>query len=381
METEKQLRKYPPGKKQYEKGTVFFRELQRIKRRKSMLTAKQNMIETIKGGNPDRSVNQYEAIKLLFSPFNMHSPMPTKGGPDVVNAWGVTQSFPENVPGGFPVHTPDKLVIKDIEHWQDYVKFPDLDFPQAEWDMFKDMYAQVDGDKAFRATFVAPGIFEQCHHLGDLPPVLEGMIEYPDEMHDLVKALTEWELKLADGICSNLHPEMIFHHDDWGSQKSTFMSVPMFEEFFLPAYKEVYGYYHDHGVEYVVHHSDSYAATFVPAMIEMGIDVWQGCFSTNNVPELIQKYGGKISFMGDIENMLVDFDGWTDANCREQVRKAIDECGQKYFIPCIAQGGPGSVFPGVYQSMTDAIDEYNTERFGFTREEIAAQRLPIDIMF
>ena len=28
-------------------------------------------------------------------------------------------------------------------------------------------------------------------------------------MHDLIKYLTEWELKLAEGICSNLHPDML----------------------------------------------------------------------------------------------------------------------------------------------------------------------------
>ena len=32
-----------------------------------MLTPKQNMLEVIKGGNPDRFVNQYEAVQLLFS--------------------------------------------------------------------------------------------------------------------------------------------------------------------------------------------------------------------------------------------------------------------------------------------------------------------------
>ena len=80
-----------------------------------MLTAKENMREVIRGGNPDRLVNQYEAISLLFHPFMMFgSPLVQKGQTNVVNAWGVTNSFPENVPGAFPVHTPDKIVIKDI---------------------------------------------------------------------------------------------------------------------------------------------------------------------------------------------------------------------------------------------------------------------------
>ena len=60
-----------------------------------MLTAKQNMIECIKGGNPDRFVNQYEAIQLLFHPFMFASPLLQEGQENVKNAWGVTQSFPK----------------------------------------------------------------------------------------------------------------------------------------------------------------------------------------------------------------------------------------------------------------------------------------------
>jgi hypothetical protein len=27
------------------------------------------------------------------------------------------------------------------------------------------------------------------------------------------------ELQLAEGICSNLHPDAIFHHDDWAAKE------------------------------------------------------------------------------------------------------------------------------------------------------------------
>ena len=40
-----------------------------------MLTPKQNMLEVIKGGNPDRFVNQYEAVQLLFHPFMFANPL------------------------------------------------------------------------------------------------------------------------------------------------------------------------------------------------------------------------------------------------------------------------------------------------------------------
>ncbi|MDO4262264.1 MAG: uroporphyrinogen decarboxylase family protein [Eubacteriales bacterium] len=345
-----------------------------------MLTAKENMIECMKGGNPDRYVNQYEAVHLLFHPYAMFSsPLLKEGDENVVNPWGITNSWPKGTPGAFPVHTPDKIVVKDIENWRDYVHAPSLDFTDEQWAICKEMYDKVDSSKAFRAAFVAPGLFEQTHHLCEIANALVYYIEDDQEMHDLLKYLTEWELKLAEGICSHLHPDMLFHHDDWGSLQSTFMSVPMFEEFLLEPYKEIYGYYHSHGVEYVVHHSDSYAATLVPAMIEMGINVFQGCMETNQVDELLKKYGTKISYMGCIENKACDFEGWTDGNCEQVVRRVCETYGMKNFIPCIAQGGPGSVYKGVYESLTRAIDKLNMEKFGVS--DPAEQRLPLQIMF
>lgn len=45
-----------------------------------MLTKKQNLLETIHGGHPDRFVNQYEAFQMAFTPIMMQSPMPEYGG-------------------------------------------------------------------------------------------------------------------------------------------------------------------------------------------------------------------------------------------------------------------------------------------------------------
>lgn len=348
-----------------------------------MLTAKENMREVIRGGNPDRLVNQYEAIALLFHPFMMFaSPLCQKGQENVVNAWGVTNSFPENVPGAFPVHTPDKIVIKDIEDWKQYVKAPSLKFPQEQWDICKGMYDAVDGTKAFKAAFVAPGLFEQTHHLMSIQEALMAYMEYPDEMHELIEYLTDWELELAEGICSNLHPDMIFHHDDWGSETNSFLRPSIFEDFFLEPYKKIYGYYKSHGVEFVVHHSDSYCANLIPYMVEMGIDVWQGCMKSNGNPELIKKYGGQMTFMGDIDNKFVDFEGWTPEDCAKAALESIQRCNSvKHYIPCITQGGPGSVYPGTYAEISKAIDKYNIEHFGFTQEQLDNARLPMQIMF
>lgn len=345
-----------------------------------MLTAKENMKEVMKGGNPDRFVNQYEALRLLFHP-NAVRPgsLLEKGEENVINPWGVYNSYFEGTPGQFPVHTEDKILVKDIEHWRDYVKAPSLDFPDEMWAVFKQQYDEVDASQSYRALFIAPGLFEQTHNFCEITNALMYYITNPDEMHDMIKYLMEWELQLAELICKHIQPEAIFHHDDWGTEQSTFLRPEMFAEFFVEPYKEIYDYYHNHGVELIVHHNDSYSATLVPYMIEMGIDVWQGCMHSNNVPELIEKYGGQITFMGGLDNKFVDFDGWTQEDARKAVRKVCDECGTKYFIPCITQGGPGSLYPGTYKAMMEEIDAYSEVVFGTPAHEIT--RLEPQILF
>lgn len=135
----------------------------------------------------------------------------------------------------------------------------------------------------------------------------------------------------------------------------------MFEEFFLPAYKKIYGYYKDNDVDLIVHHSDSYAANLVPYMIEMGIDIWQGVMTTNNTPELIKKYGGQISFMGDIDSGVVDSPAWTPEIVAKEVERACKNCGKLYFIPNLTQGLNLSSFPGVYDCASEAIDKTSKE--------------------
>ena len=329
-----------------------------------MLTKRQNLIETIRGGKPDRFVNQYEAFSLIMqTPFSKDNPNPAYGEHNVVNAWGVTKSWPIGTPGPFPVHDAEHIVIKDITRWRDYVKVPNIIYPAAEWEPFIAQAEKIDRKEQFATFFYAPGIFEQCHYLLEISNCLLNFYEEPEAMHEIIEMITDFEIAFAEQVCKYLKPDALFHHDDWGTQKSTFISPDMFEEFFLEPYKKLYGYYKSHGVELIVHHSDSYAATLVPYMIEMGIDIWQGVMTSNNIPELIGKYGGQISFMGGVDSAKVDFPGWTKEIVAEEVRRACRECGKLYFIPGSSQGLPLSNYPGVYEAMTEEIDKMSREMF------------------
>ena len=322
-----------------------------------MLTIRQNLLETIHGGNPDRFVNQYEFLKMIGNtPLNKHNPATVRGGPPVKNLWGVTMSWPAHVPGQFPVHDYEHRVVKDITKWRDTVKAPSVDFPEEEWADAIAAAEAIDRSEYFVTAMVAPGVFEQVHYLLSIEEALVMYAEEPESMHELIDYITDWEVEWAKQLCSHIKPDALFHHDDWGSHISSFLSPAMFDEFITPAYKKIYGAYKEYGVELIVHHSDSYAANLVPSMIEMGIDIFQGCTTTNNVPELVKKYGGKISFMGDLNNGVCDVENWTPELMAREVERACRTNGKHYFIPCLVRGGPGSIYPGVYEEVSKEID-------------------------
>ncbi len=325
-----------------------------------MLTKRENLIETIRGGNPDRFVNQYEFMNLI-----MEVPLVTQFNYGKVwkDLWGITWNWPEGQLGMFPVHDDEHKVIKDITEWKKYVKIPPIPTSDEVWGAAIAHANSVDRNDQFVTGVAIPGIFEMTHHLMGIEDALIALYEEPEAILELIDALTQRELEWAKVMIEKIHPDCIFHHDDWGSQTSSFMSPEMFEEFYLPSYKKVYKYYKDNGVELIVHHADSYAANLVPYMIEMGIDIWQGVMTTNNTPELIKKYGGKISFMGDIDSGVVDFPAWTPEIIAREVERACKNCGKLYFIPNLTQGLNLSSFPGVYDEATKAIDEISKKMF------------------
>ena len=348
------------------KGSNSQHEHFELSSKEDMLTRRQNMLEVIRNGNPDRLVKQYEALQFVMNtPYAMQYPlMPDgPGAPTVQCAWGYYNAWPEGQPGAFPVHDAEHTVCPDIIDWKEYVKAPAIDYAERDWAPAIEAAAQIDRSEYFVTAFVAPGLFEMVHYLCGIQAALIDYYEEPEAVAELIDYVTEWELEWAEQICTYLKPDAVFHHDDWGTQNSTFLSPDMFREFFLEPYQRIYKYYHDHGVELVIHHNDSYSATLVPTMIDMGIDVWQGCMSTNNLPELVKQYGDKITFMGGIDNGIVDKPDCTQELIASVTDQLCRNCGKVGFIPCETHGLNFSVFPEVYPMGDIEIEKMSREMF------------------
>lgn len=329
-----------------------------------MLTRRQNLLETIRGGSPDRYVNQFEPFVFQFTPQDLRFPEPAYPGAEpTVSCWGVTNVFPENTPGPFPL-AGEHRVIKDIVRWREYVTMPETVFSEEEWKPLVDEIRDVDREEYFVSAYLWPGLFENTHHLMGMEECMIALYEEPEAMHELIAYMAEYELKMAEQICKYLKPDAVYRHDDWGSQRGLFLSREMFREFYLEPTKSIYQYYKAHGVEIIVHHSDSYCEPLVPEMIEMGIDIWQGALSTNNIPKILEEYGGKITIMGGLDNGKLDRHDWTREQVAQEVERICRWAGNKYFIPNTTLGGDGSIYEGMYEAVSQEIDAMSKIMFG-----------------
>lgn len=330
-----------------------------------MLTKRENLLETIRGGHPDRYVNGYEPYELIMDPIILgiggfaYTMTP---GQQEVSGWGVTVSYPLGNPGPFPLHGEGLTVLEDITKWKEVVKAPRLVYSDEEWAKTKALVDSVDRKEKFVTAFIAPGIFEKLHYLMGMQETMINFYEEPEAMHELIDFLADWEVEYLKELVKHMNPDALFHHDDWGSQISSFLSPEMFKEFIVPAYKKVYGYAKEQGM-IIVHHSDCYAANLVPSMIDIGIDIWQGVMRTNDIPALIEKYGGQISFMGGIDSALVDREDSTPESIAEIVEQTCRTNGTKYYIPGTSQGGPESHYPNVYETVIAEIDKMSKIMF------------------
>ena len=333
------------------------------------LSMKDNVRETLKHekGMPDRFVPQYDFFKVFFyDPIlgNANAYFTNKGKEVYKDGWGVTHTCPPGAVSSHPAHGPGLTTIPDITKWQEVLCKPPTKYDDKSWEKAVAWGKQLKSeDEVFCSMMVLTGIFERTHSLLGMQEALADFFEYPEEMHGLIDAITDWEVEYVKEFCTRVEPELLFHHDDWGTALNSFLPPDTHREFFYKPYKRVYDTFREMGGEIIVHHSDCWAANLVPIWVDLGVDVWQGPIAANNIPKLIDEYGDKITFMGGLDNAAIDLPDWTEEGVRKYVKDRIDENGTVSYIPCLTRGLGFSIVPDVYPYVSKTINELSPDYF------------------
>lgn len=326
-----------------------------------MQTPKEIFLELLKpNGRPERVLKQYEALHMcLNDPINTYLRGNRRRGSVSRDRWGTTISFPADAPGAIPVHTDDLTVCPDVTHWEETVHAPDLAAScTAGWEDCRAAARSAAGEEKLLAGFMGTGIFEQCHFLMGFENTLTALYEHPDEMHRLIDYITDYRLGYVKLLIDNLHPDVIFSHDDWGTKDALFMHPDMWRAFFKEPYRRFYGYIRSRGC-IAIHHADSYLVPIVEDMAEIGIQVWQGVLPENDIPALQRHLQGKLVLMGGIGAAIDRSDATAGEVCDYTRRTLRTCCPGGHFIPSITYGLPGAVYPHIDRYIDETIDAYN----------------------
>ena len=326
-----------------------------------MMTQRERFLALLHNEPTDGFVNQYAALGLLLGdPIAKLNDHPK--GQRTTTQWGITYDWPDFEPGPIPMTDEEHVVIKDIEDWREYVKAPDLgQITDDEWAAQRARAQKIDRKEQLVTALFYPGTFEYTHSLLSFEDSLCNLLVYPDEMHELIDYITDWRCACMDEYLTRVpEVELVFCHDDWGSKNSTFMSKETFQEFYVPAYKKLYGVAKDHGC-LVVHHSDSYCTTLVDDMFEMGIDCWEGVLPSNDIHGLqkkIEEEKRQFILWGGMDSGVFDRDDSTE----EEIRKHVADTIAKYhagghWIPSVNDGLPFIIHQANYDIITDEINK------------------------
>ena len=300
-----------------------------------MMTPRENAMAIFNRQQPDYYGDIMHTIELLPDPVLMGD-LPPQDGLEHPDSWGTIYVFKPGSPGPHPHVTDENAVIKDIEKWEEQLKVPSL--KNLDWGPAKQVEKSVDRKEKFVGVMCAGGLFERSHHLMGMVNALINYLEYPDEMKALLRVIADYKIEYIRLMAKEVHPDIIFYHDDWGSKQNLFLPPRVWRDIIKPLQKEIADTIHECGMIYM-HHADCICEPIVEDMVEIGVDIWQGPIAQNDIVKIQKVTKGKLAMCGGIDGPKIDVENITEEEIRQEVRRAIDTyCPAGRFYPSIPNG-------------------------------------------
>ena len=246
---------------------------------------------------------------------------PVYTGNKIISSWFDLEWEFSEVAGGATVH-PGNPKVPDIENWEKYISIPDPDgFDYKQCAKINREFLNVD---KLNELGILTGFWERLMSLMDVENAAIAMIDEDEKIavHRLFERLTDLYIGYIRNMKAHHDIDCILMHDDWGHQHSTFFSIDTFREMLTPYYKKVIDAVHDLGMVFHLH-SCGKNQTLVPAMLEVGVDMW--CpQDMNDYDMLTQTYKDDPIVFALIEPAI-------PSNApKEEIRKIAQEWVEKY---------------------------------------------------
>jgi len=262
---------------------------------------------------PDReAVNKFLGVDLRHPEMEYIGPSYKRlssGG--YIDYWGIRWE-PQPYEGGVyyeAVGTP----LADIKDASELENYP---WPDPEWFDVKNVAEEIaawDKETEYAIAMMEfgdpGGPFEISGYMRGWQQLMQDMALRPDIAFELMRHINDFIYAKAERILHRLgnRVDLIWTSDDIAHQRSSLISLPMWNELIRPHHERLNRRVHELGGR-IMYHVCGAVEPFIPDLIEAGVDVldvlqWS---AVGMVPEdLKRNYGDRLSFHGGLDVQAV----------------------------------------------------------------------------
>jgi hypothetical protein len=194
--------------------------------------------------------------------------------------------------------------------------------------------------------------------------ILITFYDSPELIHAINDHLCDMWIEIYDKVLLDTTVDLALIWEDMCYKNGPLISPAMFEEFLLPYYKRLSGFFHDHGIEIILVDTDGDARKLIPLFIEGGVT---GMFPLEvaagmDVVQLREAFP-KFQLIGGIDKMKLAQDHEAIDSELERIASSLTKGG---FIPTVDHLVPPDVpwsnFTYYRRKLNDMIDHVNAGR-------------------
>lgn len=229
---------------------------------------------------------------------------------------------------------PGNPLLEEACEWKEKVIFPDV----SKWD-WEECAARnaifLKNGQMIKIPFYT-GFFERLVSFMDMEGALVALIDedQQDDVKELFDRLADFYIEIIRNMKKYFNCDILWFHDDWGSQRAPMFSYDTVEEMILPYLKRVIDAAHEEGIIFELH-SCGMIEPLIPLIIEAGADMWDGQ-EMNDKEALSRTYRGKLGL--EVEPLVTP--AMSDDALRAYMKDFIGRYAPGIFLAKTFRGDP-----------------------------------------
>jgi len=330
------------------------------------MNEKENALRIIRFDHPERVVSGLPTFNLAYLGCNHegyaggghHLPVGSKW----TDIWGTGWHLEHPGVMGFPRVYP----LADLPRALATYRWPDSDDDRLIGQLYRTA-GQREGEDSFVTGQQRDTLWEKSYMLVGMENLMCYFHEEPDAVRELLHRIMDFQLGMAKHYLK-LGVELVSMTDDLGAQRSLLLSPAIINEFLVPEYRRLFGFYKSRGIM-VGFHSCGHVEPLIETFMDLGVDILNPVqFTANNLDNIREKSRGRMALHGGINSALL-VSGPPEA-IRREIRNRIWQLGREGGYFCAPdQSMP---WPEEHRRALDrAIEEYGRYPLGEPEVDVA----------